>query len=128
MKKIAALSFLLMCFPIFAANKQWNTGTLLSYEQQTFTTYAQTRGTGHDTPHTTYRVQIDGGDRIYFAERTLNFAWQKFPKVTENGPVSWALKGKDEVVMKDDRGKEFTLTITKTRMKTTPTDGASAVP
>jgi len=51
------------------------------------------------------------------SERTLNWLWQKFPRVTENGPISWALKGKDEMLLKDDKGKEFTLTITKTRIK-----------
>lgn len=54
---------------------------------------------------------------MYFAERTLNWGWQKLPRVTENGPVAWMLKGKDELVLKDDRGKEFTLTITKSRLK-----------
>lgn len=108
---------LILSIPAYAADKNWNKGTLLSYDQQTFTTYSQTNGTGHETPHTTYRVQIDGGDRIYYAERTLNWGWQKIPRVTENGPVSWVLKGKDEILMKDDRGKEFVLTITKTRLK-----------
>jgi hypothetical protein len=109
--------FLTLCVPAFAADRQWNTGTLLSYDQQTFTTYSQQKGTGRETPHTTYSVQIDAGDRIYFAERTLNYAWQKFPKVTENGPISWALKGDKEIVLRDDKGKEFTVTILKTRLK-----------
>jgi hypothetical protein len=115
MKTIIAL--LLLSLPVYAADKQWSTGTLLSYDQQTFTTHAETKGTGHDTPHTTYSVQIDAGDRIYFAERTLNWRWQSFPKVTENGPILWTLKGKDEMVLKDDKGKEFTLTVTKSRLK-----------
>jgi hypothetical protein len=101
----------------FAKDQEWNNGTLLSYDQQTFTTYSQNKGTGRDVPHTTYRVQIDAGNRIFFAERTLNFAWQKFPKVTENGPLSWSLKGSNELMIRDDKGKEFTLTIVKTRLK-----------
>ena len=100
-----------------AKDKTWSNGKLLSYDQQTFTTYSQNHGTGRDTPHTTYTIEIDAGDRIYFAERTLNWRWQKFPHVTENGPVSWAMKGNSEMVIRDDRGKEFTLTIVKTRMK-----------
>lgn len=114
---IALLMFLLCIGSSFARDKEWKNGTLLSYDQQTFTTYSQSKGTGHDVPHTTYRVQIDAGDRIFFAERTLNFAWQKFPKVTENGPISWSLKGSNELVIRDDKGKEFTLTIVKNRLK-----------
>ena len=102
-----------------AKDKQWNDGMLLSYDQETFTTYSQANGTGHDTPHTTYKVQIDAGDRIFFAERTLNWKWQRFPKVTENGPVSWCLKGSHEMTIRDDKGKEFTVTILKTRLKST---------
>jgi hypothetical protein len=117
---------LLLCLPMYAADKNWNAGTMLSYDQQTFSTYAQTNGTGHETPHTTYRVQIDGGDRIYFAERTLNWRWQSFPKVTENGPISWVFKGNDEMILKDDKGKEFTLTVTKTRIKVKPEVPAAA--
>lgn len=109
--------FLALCVPAAAAGKQWNTGVLLSYEQQTFTTYSQQKGTGHETPHTTYKIQVDAGDRIYFAERTLNYAWQKFPKVTENGPISWTLKGDKEIVLRDEKGKEFTVTIVKARLK-----------
>ena len=119
---------LALCLPAYAADKLWKTGTLLSYDQQTFNTYSQDKGTGHETPHTTYRVQIDAGDRIYFAERTLNWRWQSFPKVTENGPVSWALKGKDDLIMKDDKGKEFTLTVTKSRMKVASVTPAAARP
>ena len=120
MKKLLAF-LLLCCLPtcVFAKDG-WNTGVLLSYEQKTFTTYAQTDGTGRDVPHTTYSVQIDAGDRIYFAERTLNWRWQKFPKVTENGPINWQLKGKDEMLLQDDKGKEFTLTVVKTRLKAPP--------
>ncbi|MBS1822263.1 MAG: hypothetical protein JST61_09850 [Acidobacteria bacterium] len=117
MKKACIVA--LICFPtlVFAKDHQWHSGILLSYDQQTFTTYSQSKGSGHETPHTTYRVQIDTGDKVYFAERTLNWAWQKFPKVTENGPIKWELKGNDEMVISDDKGKDFTLTITKTRIK-----------
>ena len=117
MKKIFITLLLICCCACLAQDKQWNSGTLLSYDQQTFTTYAQSKGTGHEVPHTTYRVQIDAGDRIYFAERTLNFAWQKFPKVTENGPISWRSKNDNELLIRDDKGTEFTLTIIKTRLK-----------
>jgi hypothetical protein len=96
----------------------WNQGKVLQYRQNTFSTGAST-STGSSTNgpgHTTYTLQIDGGDRIYFVERTLKFAWQKVPVLTENGPIDWRLKGK-EMVIRDDRGKEFTVTIAETRLK-----------
>lgn len=102
---------LLFAFLLFLA-PDWSSGKLLSYELQT----VQVQSGNKSIPNTTYSVQIDAGDRIYFAERTLRFAWQKFPRVTENGPIRWALKGNDLRLL-DDRGKEFTLTITKTRLK-----------
>ncbi len=101
-----------------ASDREWKQGKLLSYDQHTFTTYSQQNGTGRDYAHTTYSVQIDTDERVYFVERTLNWRWQKFPKVTENGPISWALKGKNEMVLRDDEGKEFTVTVSKTRLKT----------
>ncbi len=84
----------------------------MQYHRSTFSTGASTNETGH----TTYSLQIDGGDRIYFVERTLNFAWQKFPTLTENGSIDWRLKRKD-MVIRDDNGKEFTVTIVETRLK-----------
>lgn len=117
MKRLLLVVTLVFSIPLSAADKLWQKGTLLSYDQNTFTTYSQQNGTGRDTPHTTYKVQIDTGEKILFAERTLNWRWQKFPKVTENGPVSWAPKGEKEIFLKDDQGKEFTLDIVKTRLK-----------
>lgn len=115
---VAVILFASFCLPAFAADSNWNSGVLLSYDQQTFMVNHTNKGTGGDVPNTTYRIQIDSGDRIYFVERTLSFAWQKFPRVTENGPVKWKLKGSKEMVIRDDAGKEFTVTITKTRLKT----------
>ena len=99
-----------------AKHQTWQTGTLLHYGQNTFETYSQVNGTGHETPHTTYTVEIESGNLIYFADRTLNWRWQRFPQVTENGPISWHLKGRREMVIRDDDGRQFTVTITKKKM------------
>lgn len=118
MAKIFFLVAVFLCLLLYSANNRWNSGKLLSYDQQTFITHSQTNGTDHEVSHTTYCVQIDGGDRIYFAERTVESAWHLFPKVTQNGRVQWLLNGNDGLLLIDDRGKEFVLTITKTRLKT----------
>jgi hypothetical protein len=100
---------------VFAPGKtagSWNEGKVVQYQRSAFSTDTAPNGTGH----TTYRIEIDGGDRVYFVERTLNFAWQKFPALTENGPIGWRLKGKGMVIC-DDNGKEFTVTIVETRLK-----------
>ena len=103
---------------LYRADNQWNAGTLISYDQQTFMTPAQTDASGHEVPQIRYSFQIDAGDRIYFAEHTSAVAWHVLPKVTQNGPVAWTLNGKDELWLEDARGKAFALTITSTHLKT----------
>lgn len=98
------------------AAESWSHGKVLQYHRNTFSTNTPTNQTGVETGHTTYSLQIDAGDRIYSVERTLNFAWQKVPTLTENGPIDWRLKGKG-MVIRDDNGKEFTVTIVETRLK-----------
>jgi hypothetical protein len=102
---------ILLCVLGMAAD-HWNKGTVLQYRQNTFTTDTSRDETGH----TIYSLAIDGGDRIYFVEKTLNFAWQKVPTLTENGVVEWRLKGKD-MLIRDDKGKEFAAPIVETRLK-----------
>lgn len=115
-RRFIALFGLISLLHLASASDNWNNGKCLHYEQQTFTTYSQVNGTGDETPHTTYRLQIEANNRIYFVERTLNWRWQKFPRVTENGPIEWHLKGKNEMIIRDDNGKEFTVDIVKTRI------------
>lgn len=102
---------ILVIFAISAKSENiWNTGKCLQYDQQTFTI--------GETPHTTYSIEIQSDTRIYFVERTLNWRWQKFPHVTENGPISWHFKGKHEMLIRDDDGKIFAVDIVKTRIVT----------
>ena len=119
MEKIVFLVLLLICLLLYGGHNQWNSGTLISYDQQKFITYAQTNASIHQVPQIRYSVQIDAGDRIYFAEHTSAVGWgYALPKVTANGPVAWKLNGKDELWLKDARGREFILTITNTHLKT----------
>lgn len=118
MAKIIFAAAVFLCLFLYTAENPPKYGKLLSYDQQTFITYSQATGTGHEVPHTTYSVQVDAGDRIYYAERTVEPGWYITPKVTVNGPVQWMLDGKGELILIDHRNKAFVLTITKTRLKT----------
>jgi len=102
---------ILLCV-LGAAADGWKKGTVLQYRQNTFTTDTSRNETGH----TIYSLEIDGGDRIYFVEKNLNFAWQKVSTLTENGMVDWRLKGKG-MLIRDDKGKGLTVTIVETRLK-----------
>jgi len=105
---------LLLCLPLYAADKQWNTGTLLVANSRT------EKATGFlnsVAARTIYTVQIDAGDRIYYATHTWDYEFLNLPKVTQNGPILWLLKDKDDLLIKDDKGKQFPLTITRTAMK-----------
>lgn len=102
---------IVFCLPA-VAGERWNQGKVLQYQRNMFSSGTPSNETGH----TTYRVQIDAGDRIYLVERTLNFVWQKVPTLTENGPVEWRLKG-TAMVIRDGNGKEFTVTIVQMQLK-----------
>jgi hypothetical protein len=103
--------FLFFCLPAIAG-EHWNQGKVLQYQRNIFSSGTPSNEIGH----TAYTVKIDAGDRIYLVERTLNFVWQKAPALAENGPVEWRLKG-TAMVVRDDKGKEFTVTILQMQLK-----------
>ncbi len=111
--------------------RDWQTGKLLKYDAQGWTSSGGSTTTGqvddygniHTTTssstwrHVTYYVIVDGGDFLYYAERTLSFRWQRSPALAvENAPIEWAVE-KRNLFIRPPGGKEFKMSLVKMKKK-----------
>ena len=129
MKKL--LIFLLLTMPLLAADKDWKTGHVISFNHKYWTSGSGSRSTtghvdengnfygsstGDSWNHETIYLALEDSDFIYYAERTLSFRWQHEPRITENAEIKWNLDGGHLTVL-DDRGREFKMHLAKKRKK-----------
>jgi hypothetical protein len=120
-----ALSLLILVGDTCLADKildsDWKTGTLIDVTSQTGRRTVGSVSGGQGQVHTlrddaTY-YEIDAGDLIYVAKRTLTRRGDKQLKLTVNMPVKFAIK-KDDFYILDEDGKEHKLSIEKKTLKT----------
>lgn len=64
--------------------------------------------------HETTDITITADGKTYFASRTINWRWQRSPRLTENSRVKFALE-KDTLYLLDDDGREFKMSVGKRR-------------
>lgn len=129
-KRILVLNLLLaLSVPLLAKKPvlDWRTGTLLSVQMEHGTRVVSSTNTyTHDTTVGSARndatfYEIDAGDFIYVAKRTLYLRHDRQLHVTTNASVKFALSGDDFYLM-DDEGKEHKLTLEEKRAKPSPKD------
>jgi hypothetical protein len=130
-KRIVVFGLLLTLWvPLFAKKPvlDWHTGTLLSVQMEHGTRVVSSTNTyTHDTTVGSARndatfYEIDAGDFIYVAKRTLYLRHDRQLHVTTNANVKFALSGDDFYLM-DDEGKEHKLTLEEKRAKPSSKDG-----
>jgi hypothetical protein len=119
MKKLI-LAICLLAIPCAASDKIWLTGKLIEEKNSTVQTYAQANGTGSTNVYPVWDLEVDAGDRIYFAQGYQKWRWSKVPHVTENATIQYRIE-KDHLFIMDDKGKELKLVLIKTRMKDSAT-------
>jgi hypothetical protein len=129
-KRMLVSSLLLaLAVPLFAKKPvlDWRTGTLLSVQMEHGTRVVSSTNTyTHDTTVGSARndatfYEIDAGDFIYVAKRTLYLRHDRQLHVTTNTSVKFALLGDDFYLM-DDQGKEHKLTLEEKRAKPSSRD------
>ena len=59
---------------------------------------------------------IEAGDRMYTGKQRLNFPWSKTANVTIGEKVKFAVQ-RDKMYLVDSDGKEFSMRIVKTALK-----------
>jgi hypothetical protein len=122
---VSALSLLMLVGGVALADKvldsDWKTGTLVDVTSHTGrrTVGSMSGGQGQMNSlrdDATY-YEIDAGDLVYVAKRTLTRRGDKQLKLTVNTPVKFAIK-KDDFYILDEEGKEHKLSIEKKTLKT----------
>ena len=131
----------------FAANpsRDWHSGTLMESEQQKVregsTRTSNTEGTAKDkgdrtdysqstTTTTTDNIDtyqiytIKGATKTYVAREHLLFPWSKPANVTVGETVKYVVS-KNKLILLDDDGKEHKASVTKIRVNSGHTEGAS---
>src|SRR2546421_10106228 len=136
-KKVSVSLVVLLCLTLSAfADKQkriWQTGTVLDMESQRFTTYGGTTTQGRvddngnvsaTTAQSTWNhkremLAIEGNEYIYVVSHVLSWRWSKEVKLVVGGTVEYAIDG-DELIVLDNKGREFKMHIDKTILKKKP--------
>lgn len=109
----------------------WKTGRLAKFGSDSWTSSANTpvtcSGTGSATTcsggntvnwnHVTYHAIVTEGKNTIYAYRTLNWRWQRSPKLTENTTVKFAIDG-NRFSLVDEDGREFKMSVGKKRQNT----------
>jgi len=126
--RLMLFALLFLALPCVAKDHAWRSGRLVSFKDESWTTSSTTpvncnAGGGYancvggqtiNFGHVTYYVDIMEGSKSYYASRTLNWRWQKSPKLTENSPVKFAIE-RDTLFLLDDDGREFKMFVGKKR-------------
>ncbi len=136
-KRVVVLLVALLCLsmPTFADKHKriWQTGTVLDMGSESFTTYGGTTTQGRvdnngnvhatTTPstwnHERETLAIEGNEYIYVVSHVLSWRWSKEVKLVVGGTVEYAIDGGDLVLL-DNKGREFKMHIDKTILKRKP--------
>lgn len=99
---------------------EWKTGTLINVTSERGTRTVGSGSGGNIAVNTlrndaTY-YEIDAGDLIYVAKRTLTRRGDKQLKLTVNAAVKFAIK-KDDFYLLDEDGKQHKLSLEKKTLK-----------
>lgn len=118
MARRLVLVFLLLSFSVSLSARKptltWRTGTLLTVEIKQGTRIIQDVGSVRND-RTFY--EIDGGDFVYVAVRTLYSQRDHQLRVTTRSPIKFAIAG-DDIFLMDEDGKEHKLSLEEKRAKT----------
>lgn len=135
-QRVIVLLIALACLSVstFAYHERiWQTGTVLDMESEHFTTYggATTQGrvdnngnvnattTQSTWNHRRETLAIEGNEYIYVVSHVLSWRWSKEVKLVVGGTVEYAIDD-DELIVRDDKGREFKMHIDKTILKKKP--------
>jgi hypothetical protein len=114
------------CVAASPKDRDWRTGRLISFKDEDWTSSSGTSpincqpnggctgGGSMNWNHTTYYLVLMEGSKTYYASRTLSFAWQRSPRVTENKQVKFAMD-RETLYLIDDEGREFKMYVGKKR-------------
>jgi hypothetical protein len=132
---VLLIALLFLSVPAFADKHErfWQTGTILDMESERFTTYGGTTTQGRvddngninatstrsSWNHKRETLAIEGKEYIYVVSHVLSWRWSKEVKLVVGGTVEYAIDG-DNLIILDDKTREFKMHIDKTILKRKP--------
>lgn len=66
--------------------------------------------------HKRETLAIEGNEYVYVVSHVLSWRWSKEVKLVVGGTVEYAIDG-DDLILRDDKGREFKMHIDKTILK-----------